>query len=175
VSPANPVQREEMNMLDSMRGRVRRVSAAACLAGAATAALVVSAPASAGDSGACAGSLIESRPANWLGKKVGELDVYYNAATGKNCAKMNHAGSTWGKSVRTAVQVSVCQERRPGNGCHPIPGFPDAEDIGVYSYYAGPATTKQSASGHCIVVSGYVYLPGKGYGVGVSTGISHCG
>ena len=101
-------------MLASMRGRVRRVAAVACLAGAATAALVVSTPASAGDSGACPGSLIESINATWLGKKYGELDVYYDAATGRNCAKMNHSGSAWGKRTWTGVQVTICAQKRPG-------------------------------------------------------------
>jgi hypothetical protein len=161
-------------MLGSMRGRVRRFAAAACLAGAATAALVISAPASAGDAGACAGSLIESINANWLGQKYGELDVYYNAATGRNCAKMNHAGATWGKRVWTGVQLTICSQSRPGSGCNSIAGGV-AQDFGDYSYYAGPVTPTASARGHCIAASGSVYIPGKGYGVGVATGVSHCG
>jgi hypothetical protein len=55
----------------------------------------------------CAGSLIESRNLNVGGKKVGELDVYYNGATGKNCARMNHTGSTWGKKLTTRVWIGI--------------------------------------------------------------------
>src|SRR3954454_16264160 len=124
-----PIRRRKWKMLSSMRGWVRGVAAAACLAGSATAALIASAPASAGDGGACAGSLIDTRNAIWDGKKIGELDVYYDAATGRNCAKMNHAGATWGKRVWTGVQITVCEEGRPGNGCHSVAGG-DAQDIG---------------------------------------------
>ena len=44
----------------------------------------------------CAGTLIESQAMVVNKKKVGELDVFYNRATGRNCARMNHAGPTWG-------------------------------------------------------------------------------
>jgi len=164
-------------MLDSMRGRARRVAAAACLAGAATAALVVSTPASAGDRGACPGSLIESINATWLGKKYGELDVYYDAATGRNCAKMNHSGSAWGKRTWTGVQVTICAQKRPGNGCRPIAAGTagSVQENGNFRYYAGPVSPTASGRGHCISASGTVYLPGEGFGVGVATGPSHCG
>jgi hypothetical protein len=126
-------------------------------------------------SGSCAGSLIESRNLNVGGKKVGELDVYYNHANGRNCARMNHAGSTWGKKLRTRVWVGICSETRPGNGaCHYNPAT-DAVDEGSYAYYAGPATTKASAAGRCIAASGYLWIGGTRYAVGTSPWVGHCG
>jgi hypothetical protein len=89
-----------------------------------------------GASGKCDGSLIESRNLNVGGKKVGELDVYYNSATGKNCARMNHAGSTWGQKLTTRVWIGICSETKPGNGtCH-YDAATDAVDKGSYAYYA---------------------------------------
>ena len=126
-------------------------------------------------SGSCAGSLIESRNLNVGGKKVGELDVYYNSANGRNCARMNHAGSTWGKKLKTRVWVGICSETKPTNGtCH-YNAATDAVDVGSYAYYAGPATTKASAAGRCIAASGYLWIDGKRYAVGTSPWVGHCG
>ena len=123
----------------------------------------------------CPGSLIESRALNVGGKKVGELNVYYDAASGKNCAKMNHAGSTWGKALKTRVWVGICSERKPGGAtCH-YDAKTDAVDVGNYRYYAGPATTKKSASGRCIAASGYLWIGGKRHTVGTSPWVGHCG
>jgi hypothetical protein len=163
------------NVLNHNRGRL--LVAAAVLAGFAilgVAALSGSTPAKAA-SGPCAGKLIESRNLNVGGKKVGELDVYYNSANGRNCARMNHAGSTWGKKLRTRVWVGICSETKPGNGaCHYNPAT-DAVDEGSYKYYAGPATTKASAAGRCIAASGYLWIGGKRYAVGTHPWIGHCG
>jgi hypothetical protein len=155
---------------------VRRVAAAAALIVAALSAAFISGPApAAGAAGGCAGSLVESRNLNVGGKKVGELNVYYDAASGKNCAKMNHAGSTWGKRLKTRVWVGICSERTPGNGtCH-YDANTDAVDVGDYQYYAGPATTKTSARGRCIAASGYLWIDGKRYAIGTSPWVGHCG
>jgi hypothetical protein len=156
---------------------VRRLLAAAGLLALATLAALSlggSSPAGAA-SGSCAGSLIESRNLNVGGKKVGELNVYYNRATGKNCARMNHAGSTWGKSLKTRAWIGICSERTPGNKtCHYDPST-DAVDQGTYRYYAGPVTTKASASGRCIAASGYLWINGTRYAVGTNPWVGHCG
>jgi hypothetical protein len=126
-------------------------------------------------SGNCAGSLVESRNLNVAGEKVGELDVYYDSSTGKNCARMNHAGSTWGKPLMTRVWIGICSETTPGNKtCHYDPNT-DAVDKDVYSYYAGPATTKTSARGRCIAASGYLWIDGTRYAVGTDPWVGHCG
>jgi hypothetical protein len=125
--------------------------------------------------GRCAGVLIESRNLVVNKKKVGELAVYYNRATGKNCARMNHAGRTWGKRLKTRVWIGICSERRPGNKvCHYDPDT-DAVDKGRYRYYAGPVTTKVSARGRCIAASGYLWMNGKRHAVGTKPWVGHCG
>ena len=127
------------------------------------------------ESGNCPGSLIESRNLNVGGKKVGELDVYYNAATGKNCARMNHAGSTWGKKLKTRVWVGICSERTPGNKtCHYDPNT-DGVQVGDFEYYAGPVSTKTSASGRCIAASGYLWIGGTRHEVATNPWVGHCG
>ena len=109
------------------------------------------------------------------GKKVGELNVYYDSASGRNCARMAHAGSTWGKRLKTRVWVGICSERKPGSGtCH-YDAKTDAVDVGNYRYYAGPATTKKSASGRCIAASGYLWIGGKRHTVGTKPWVGHCG
>src|SRR5262245_45255315 len=126
-------------------------------------------------SGNCPGTLIESRPLVVNKKKVGELDVYYNSATGKNCARMNHAGSTWGKKLTTRVWIGICSETKPSNGtCH-YDASTDAVDKGDYRYYAGPVTTKVSAAGKCIAASGYLWIVGVRYAVGTDPWVGHCG
>jgi hypothetical protein len=132
-------------------------------------------PAADAASGNCAGKLIESRNLKVGGKKVGELDVYYNAANGRNCARMNHAGSTWGKKLTTRVWVGICSEKKPGaKVCHYDPKT-DGVQQGAFKYYAGPVTTKASAKGRCIAASGYLWIGGTRYAVATSPWVGHCG
>ena len=124
-----------------------------------------SAVAASSPTGPCAGALIERRfaRAHRHGKlrKVGELVVYYDSATGKNCARMNHYGPTVGRPRFTMVELRICRgNHRPGRHCRrPTRGVRDA---GRYSYYAGPVTTKQSARGRCIQARGYLRIPFRG-------------
>jgi hypothetical protein len=156
--------------------RARLLIAAALTASALIAAFALTGSPKAGAaSGNYAGSLVESRNLNVGGKKVGELDVYYNRATGKNCARMNHSGSTWGKKLKTRAWIGICSETTPGNKtCH-YDASTDDVDLGDYSYYAGPVTTKVSAAGKCIATSGYLWIGGKRYGVGTDPWVGHCG
>jgi len=158
------------------RGRVRILATAVLIGAALVAALSLggTTPADA-QSGNCPGSLIESRNLNVGGKKVGELDVYYDAATGKNCARMNHAGDTWGKKLQTRAWIGICSETKPSNGtCHYDPAT-DGVDKGNYAYYAGPVKTKVSAAGRCIAASGYLWIDGTRYAVGTKPWVGHCG
>jgi hypothetical protein len=149
--------------------------AAGVLAAIATVLWSVGGSAPAGAASGCAGSLIESQNLNVGGKKVGELNVYFDRASGKNCARMNHAGSTWGKALKTRVWVGICSERKPGGKtCHYDPAT-DAVDVGRYRYYAGPATTKTSAKGRCIAASGYLWIGGKRHVVSTKPWVGHCG
>jgi hypothetical protein len=125
--------------------------------------------------GSCPGTLIESRNLVVNHHKVGELAVYYNSATGKNCARMNHAGRTWGKSLKTRVWIGICSERKPGSSvCH-YNTKTDAVNKGRFKYYAGPVTTKVSARGRCIAASGYLWIKGKRHVVGTQPWVGHCG
>jgi len=162
------------NVLTGNRVRLLIAAALTGLALVASLSLGGSTPAGAA-SGNCAGSLIESRNLNVGGKKVGELNVYYNRATGRNCARMNHAGSTWGKKLMTRVWIGICSETKPGGKvCH-YDTQTDAVDKGNYAYYAGPSTTKASAAGKCIAASGYLWMDGKRYAVGTKPWVGHCG
>ena len=166
-------------MLGAVRAACGKRRPRAALAGivavTAVAGLSIGGSAPAGAAAGCAGSLIESQNLVVGGKKVGELNVYYDSATGKNCAKMNHAGSTWGKSLKTRVWVGICSERKPGGKtCH-YDAATDAVDVGNYRYYAGPATTKKSAKGRCIAASGYLWLGGKRHAVSTQPWVGHCG
>jgi hypothetical protein len=163
------------NVLFRNRGRLLIAGALTGLALIASLTLTGGSPTASAASGSCAGSLVESRNLNVGGKKVGELNVYYNSATGKNCARMNHAGSTWGKKLLTRVWIGICSEKTPGNKtCHYDPDT-DAVDKGSYSYYAGPVTTKVSAAGRCIAASGYLWIGGTRYAVGTDPWVGHCG
>jgi hypothetical protein len=154
---------------------LRRAASVGAVAVIAAAGVTMTGTAPAGAAAGCAGSLIESQSLKVGGKKVGELNVYYNSATGKNCAKMNHSGSTWGKKLKTRVWVGICSERKPSNGtCHYDTGS-DAVDVGDYRYFAGPATTKKSAKGRCIAASGYLWIGGKRYSDGTNPWVGHCG
>jgi hypothetical protein len=161
----------------AITGRATRILLAGAVLAASVLGVVLSAGASRADaaSGRCAGTLIESRNLVVNKAKVGELDVYYNRATGKNCARMNHAGKTWGKRHLTRVWIGICSEKRPGsNVCHYNPRT-DAVNKGRFKYYAGPVTTKVSARGHCIAASGYLWIGGKRHTVGTSPWVGHCG
>jgi hypothetical protein len=162
------------NVLNGNRARILAAGALIGLALVAGLSLAGSAPAGAA-TGNCAGSLIESRNLNVGGKKVGELDVYYDRSTGKNCARMNHAGETWGKRLTTRVWIGICSETEPNDEvCHYDPAT-DAVDQGAYRYYAGPATTKVSAAGRCIAASGYLWIDGRRYAARTKPWVGHCG
>ncbi len=108
-------------MLPNVLNRGRHLVAIALLGAALAAALALggTTPADA-QSGNCPGSLIESRNLNVGGKKVGELDVYYDAATGRNCARMNHAGDTWGKKLQTRAWIGICSRDQAGQRHVPL-------------------------------------------------------
>jgi hypothetical protein len=162
------------NVLIGNRARLLIATALTGLAIAAVLSIGGSAPAGAA-TGNCPGSLIESRNLNVGGKKVGELDVYYDSSTGKNCARMNHAGSTWGKKLLTRVWVGICSETEPNDEvCH-YDAATDGVDKGEYRYYAGPASTKVSAAGRCIAASGYIWIDGKRYATRTKPWVGHCG
>ncbi len=162
------------NVLTARGGRLLLAAGSIALAALCLYLAAGSKPAQAA-SGSCPGSLIESRNMNVGGSKVGELDVYYDGSTGRNCARMNHAGSTWGQPLLTRVWIGICSETAPGNGtCHYDPST-DAVDKDTYAYDAGPVTTKASARGHCIAASGYLWINGTRHDIGTDPWVGHCG
>ncbi len=105
--------------------------------------------------GDCAGNLIWHKNVMAGATKVGELDVYYNASTGVNCAKVNHGGPSWGVATLTYMNYYVCQETNPGPHCTPID---HKADQGQYAYYAGPL--KFTPGNHCLWAGGYIAWQG---------------
>ncbi|WP_184759182.1 hypothetical protein [Streptosporangium album] len=116
-------------------------------------------PAQAAD---CSGSLIEHIPI----KTYGHLDVYYDSATKRNCAKTVSSSSTWGASKFMAVYLIVCEETSPASSCKQR--AMDYDD-GQYKYYAGPRSLP--AGGRCIFAIGKIYSTQAS----TSPTASHCG
>lgn len=77
---------------------------------------------------------------------LGYLDVYYNAATGRNCAVVSHSSNTWGKRFYT--QVNIWTPTKP---------YRQDFDGKIYKYYAGPVSIR--AKGRCVHVSGTIHKP----------------
>jgi hypothetical protein len=135
--------------------RSRRSLIAAAVAAVVVASAWPSSPARADDD-ACAGNLIFTKAIrDNQDRKVGELNIYFNPANGKNCAKTMHAGSTWGKAMRTSVILHRCHRGTgPGDPC--FFDFPEdeAHDTGRFEYYAGPV--RLNAENRCIWATGSV-------------------
>jgi hypothetical protein len=126
-------------------------------------------------SGPCPGTQIEpTRYATHRGKRVGALRVYYDASTGKNCARMDHTRRTWGKARMTYVYIRICRaNRRPGHRCRG--GTRGVADAGSYEYYAGPVITKRSARGHCIFAQGMITVRRHQRWAVMDPPVDHCG
>lgn len=103
-------------------------------------------PARAGTS--CAGQLVFAKPLKFKKKKVGELDVYWDAATKKNCALTMHAGSTWGKKLKTTIWLYRCAKGdKEGGQCNSDVSHAVSQ-VGNYRYQAGPVSMK--AAHRCV-------------------------
>lgn len=119
----------------------------------------VAAPATAAAASSCSGTVTW---ASSLKKEPrAQLVIYYNSSNGgTNSACMYHAGSTYGKKLRTDVQVSRCE---PG-GSNGYSCFVDKEsriDSGRYAYYAGPVGVTGTAK-RCVVAWGTIILANGG-------------
>jgi len=136
---------------------MRRISKVLAVLAALVAAMILvpASPAAAGDSGACPGNLVLHKLLTYSGNTIGELDIYWDASTQKNCAKMNHGGPTWGVARETWAYIAKCQATTPTGTCYVMN---DDYDQGSYSYYAGPV--KVTAGTHCIQANGWIYWDG---------------
>ncbi len=136
--------------------------ALASLLTAAAGIVVPVAPAQAASS--CSGTMISyANLKTSSGAVVGEIAVYYNSATGYNCARFNHRGPTYGVASQTAITIQRCHETtKATQTCTSSSSDPaSATDraSGNYAYYAGPVQVY--APRNCVSVEGYVTYAGR--------------
>ncbi len=131
------------------------LATALSLVPAATASAAVPGPEGITGTGDCTGNLVWHKNLNYSGTKIGELDIYYNASTGVNCAKMNHGGPTWGVARDTWVYIAKCEQTNPTGTCFETA---DDSDRGPFEYFAGPV--KVTAGSHCITANGWIFWEG---------------
>ncbi|MGY4396311.1 hypothetical protein ACVWZA_001484 [Sphingomonas sp. UYAg733] len=136
--------------------------AGAIIAGASLYVMTSQAEAADGDGG-CGGRLIEYVPFNVGGQKIGQLQLYYNAQTGTNCAVMLHGGPTWGVARDTGVAL---YRKRRGDQSYSQPVF----QRDTFRYQAGPIRT--AGDGWCVRAGGGITHAGRHYTL--YTG-DHCG
>lgn len=119
--------------------------------------LLATGNAHAGDGGDCGGNLIEYKPIMANGKKIGQLQLYYNANTQKNCAVTVHGGESWGERSYTNVTLLHCY-RSPNEDptCHYARVLDD--QTGQFRYQAGPIRV----DGDKICISAYGQIRFKG-------------
>ncbi|MFI1400782.1 hypothetical protein [Streptomyces sp. NPDC020681] len=152
-----------------MNSTGRRITAVATSAAAISAGLLaLPSTASAAPTGSCGSSYakIDSYQVtrDWAKPYVGgRIDLYYSAATGKNCAITRPASGFAGKASR----ITVCLENADKNVAVQCDGIDKN-----YRYYAGPVYLY--APGDCINVRGGVTLPDRGSYVGGAFKV-HCG
>ncbi len=118
---------------------------------------------------ACGGNLVGHKNVYANGAKVGELQVYWNASKGKNCARFMHAGPTWGQPRLTGVSLGLCRNRQDRLCNHPdndpnadrVPGRSFSFDLREnYRFQAGPVETDRSNVGKCMRAAGYIRVNG---------------
>ncbi|AUA11673.1 hypothetical protein GTZ89_06260 [Streptomyces sp. SID8382] len=122
----------------------------------------------------CTGSLIDTYPVRAsTGATYGNIRLYYNSATGRNCAvNVKTSLGGYGKASHVSVTLKRCKTSTPGAWCN-TSGEPWRQDWGNYTYYAGPV--ELSAAGRCIHVVGAVNdSPPHADGSSGSNGV-HCG
>jgi hypothetical protein len=140
----------------------------------ATSAAVLSATVPASAATSCTGTLVDSAPTTDVdsGARYGTLYLYYDSATGRNCAK---ATNTTGGAHEMMVWITRCDA---GTGdhtmCSPSDGIEQGRnyDHGTYSQYAGPVNTLGSASGRCVEAYTWIQVGSKLGEVDIT---GHCG
>lgn len=138
-----------MNSLgSSSRGRVGGATLAALAALTLAIALALASTSTAQASGSCPGVLIAQQPVEW---GLGSLDVYYDGATGRNCARVVSSSSTWGVRKHMQVVLLSCSSTSPSQPCG---SYRRVQDQGSFRYYAGPVSV--SARGRCILAYGKI-------------------
>lgn len=99
----------------------------------------------------CGGKLIDYLPLRDNGVLIGQLQMYYNASNGRNCAILKHAQSTWNKPLYTMVALFRCPRYGdPDTTCRRV-----EMQYGNFRYQAGPISTP--GEGKCIVAQGSMH------------------
>jgi hypothetical protein len=115
------------------------------------------------------GALVQTIIIATINTEIAKVEIYYNSATGYNCAYTRAIGPAYGKTKQMAIAIDSCEQTSPGSKCT---GGKHDYDVGQYKYFAGPAAVK--APGHCIDVYGSIFWEGQSYW-GLTHGASHCG
>lgn len=110
------------------------------------------------------------------GNHVGVIYLYYSRSSQFNCAWLYPTKQAAGQVQHLKVDITICQETSPGNGCTTKDNQEDSDpaindQTSNYTIFAGPVGLK--APGECIAVSGELVWNGKLEANG--TGAVHCG
>ncbi|MER5629395.1 hypothetical protein [Streptomyces nitrosporeus] len=88
------------------------------------------------------------------GTLYGNIYVYYDSSTGRNCAvTVKNSTGGYGSTSWTSVTLAVCKTSTAGSPCY-TDGQPTVTDGGYYKQYAGPVSV--SAAGKCIKLFGQI-------------------
>lgn len=123
----------------------------------------------------CIGNLVESDKLTGESSHttLGNLNIYWDSATGQNCATVTSSSSTWGvaKSMTVEIWECVTDKADSRSSCAAVAGT-GSNDFGTaYRYYAGPVSAP--GSGHCIDAYGQIIMPNGDYAEH-NTGAGHC-
>lgn len=118
----------------------------------------------------CAGTLIENIPLEHEEMLYGYLDVYYDDATGINCAMTRAVGDVYGNATWIDVQLRRCTQTSEGPVCNE-----DAvvRDCGSFLFFAGPVSLE--AAGKCINARGALTYNGQTVSATTSPPATRCG
>lgn len=123
----------------------------------------------------CGGNLIAVKGIHWGdGARVGELQLYYNPANGRNCAITMHGGVTWGRPTYTDVHIETCSRAVfNANGGTCPPGSPSDYWQGNVGYYTSPVSIP--GAGRCVDAMGAVARHQNSNVVSAVRIAGHCG
>jgi hypothetical protein len=144
--------------------------------------MLPSANAAAAGAYGCAGSQIDSYPetpnGGTSGTIYGHIYLYYDSATGQNCAvSVATAAGGYGTLTTKKAYIARCVVgTKPGSTCTEVDVFaydpPSGGNTPLYSQYAGPV--RVSATDRCIIVYGRSTATNGLYGYYQSKAV-HCG